>query len=58
MGATAQGLTALHDAAVSFYPIHDHGLLDVVKVVVVAWLRVSEGRKPASTGALPSFDYA
>jgi transposase len=30
-----------------FYRMRDNGLLDVINAVLVAWVRVSEGREPA-----------
>ncbi|WP_267383251.1 IS5 family transposase [Sphingomonas sp. GC_Shp_2] len=35
-----------------FYRMRDNGLLDAVNAVLVAWLRVAEGREPAPTAAI------
>jgi hypothetical protein len=47
MDATAQEFPAIHDGAVSFLRDARHGLLDVINALLVAWVRVSEGREPA-----------
>ncbi len=35
-----------------FYRMRDSGLLDVINAVLVAWVRVSEGRTPAPTAGV------
>jgi len=35
-----------------FYRMRDNGLLDVINAVLVAWVRVSEGRAPAPTAGI------
>lgn len=35
-----------------FYRMRDNGLLDVINAVLVAWVRVSEGRTPAPTAGV------
>jgi transposase len=55
MGATAEGLPALHDGAVPFLPNARQRPARRHHAVLVAWVRVSEGRTPApSAGVIDS----
>lgn len=47
IGATAQEISPFTSVQYHFYRMRDSGLLDVINAVLVAWVRVSEGRSPA-----------